>query len=49
VVLSHLNQKIVLDAAYQAMTAEGQKATAQRLAGHATPREASGVSTDFNA
>ena len=38
-----------LDTAYQAMMAEGQKATAQRLAGYATPREASGVSTDFNA
>ncbi len=38
-----------LDAAYQAMMAEGQKATAQWLAGYATPREASGVSTDFNA
>jgi hypothetical protein len=38
-----------LDAAYQAMTAEGQKATAQQLAGYATPRGASGAATDFSA
>jgi hypothetical protein len=38
-----------LDAAYQAMMAEGQRATAQRLAGYATPHQASGVSTDFSA
>jgi hypothetical protein len=38
-----------LDAAFQAMMAEGQKATAQRLAGYSTQREASGLSTDFAA
>ena len=38
-----------LDAAYQAMMAEGDKATTQRLAGYAAPRAASGVSADFNA
>jgi hypothetical protein len=38
-----------LDAAYQAMTAEGRTATAQFLAGYATPHQASGASTDFNA
>ena len=38
-----------MDAAYQAMMAEGEKATAQRLAGYAMPQEASGISTDFNA
>ena len=38
-----------LDAAYQAMVAEGQKATAQQLAGYATAHGASGVSTDFSA
>jgi hypothetical protein len=31
------------------MMAEGQKATAQRLAGYSTQREASGLSTDFAA
>jgi hypothetical protein len=38
-----------LDAAFQAMIAEGQKATAQRLAGYPTPHEPSGFYTDFNA
>ncbi|WGD48599.1 hypothetical protein QA641_23385 [Bradyrhizobium sp. CB1650] len=38
-----------LDAAFQAMMAEGQKAVAQRLAGYSTQREASGLSTDFAA
>jgi hypothetical protein len=38
-----------LDAAFQAMMVEGQKAVAQRLAGYSTQREASGLSTDFAA
>jgi hypothetical protein len=38
-----------LDAAFQAMMAEGQKAVAQRLAGYSTQHEASGFSTDFAA
>jgi hypothetical protein len=38
-----------LDAAYQAMTAEGQKTVAQRLAGYSNPHEPSGFSTDFTA
>jgi hypothetical protein len=38
-----------LDAAFQAVMAEGQKATAQRLAGYPTPHESSGAYTDFNA
>ena len=37
-----------LDAAFQAMMAEGQKATAQRLAGYSTPHEPSGSHADFN-
>jgi hypothetical protein len=38
-----------LDAAFQAMMAEGQRAAAQRLAGYPTPHESSGFYTDFNA
>ena len=38
-----------LDAAFDAMMAEGQKAIAQRSAGYPTPREPSGGYTDFNA
>jgi hypothetical protein len=38
-----------LDAAFQAVTAEGQKATAQRLAGYPVAHESSGAYTDFNA
>ena len=37
-----------LDAAFQAMLAEGQKATAQRLAGYSTPHQPSGSYADFN-
>ena len=37
-----------LDAAFQAMMAEGQNATAQRLAGYSTPHEPSGSYADFN-
>jgi hypothetical protein len=37
-----------LDEAYRAMMAEGQKATAQRLAGYSTPHEPSGSYADFN-
>lgn len=36
-----------LDAAFQTMMAEGQKATAQRLAGYPTPQGSSGAYTDF--
>jgi hypothetical protein len=38
-----------LDAAFQAVMAEGQKATAQRLAGYPAPHESYGAYTDFNA
>jgi hypothetical protein len=38
-----------LDAAFEAMMAEGQKAIAQRHAGYSTAREPSGLRTNFNA
>lgn len=38
-----------LDAAFEAMLAEGQKAMAQRLAGYSNPPATSGVYTDTNA
>jgi hypothetical protein len=38
-----------LDAAFQAMTAEGQRATAQRSAGYAALLGSSGSTTDFSA
>ncbi len=38
-----------LDAAYQAMMAEGQNATAQRLLGYAPPQSPTGAYTNFNA
>lgn len=38
-----------LDAAFDAMMAEGQKATAQRSAGYPTPHASSGGYTDFSA
>jgi hypothetical protein len=38
-----------LDTAFEAVMAEGQKATAQRLAGYPAPHETSGAHTDFNA
>jgi hypothetical protein len=38
-----------LDAAFDAMMAEGQKAIAQRSAGYPTPGESSGSYADFNA
>jgi hypothetical protein len=38
-----------LDAAFQAMVAEGQKLMAQRRAGYSAPQESSGVYTDINA
>ncbi|MGY4479381.1 hypothetical protein [Bradyrhizobium sp. USDA 3364] len=38
-----------LDAAFQAMIAEGQKAIASRSAGYSAPHQSSGGSTDFSA
>ena len=37
-----------LDAAFEAMIADAQKATAQRGAGYSTPQGASGIHTDFS-
>jgi hypothetical protein len=47
--ISRTYTRAQLDTAFEAMTAEGQKATAQRLAGYSTSHEPSGFLKDFNA